>query len=107
MYRRALIIALSTIPLSMTTALANAGTNPPADCQFKPGEVPGMSATMACYGALDRNGDGALAPDEATALPRLQDRFSDLDRDENGLLSPDEFQAEMKTPAQRAGGKGV
>ncbi len=102
MYRSALITAIT-----MTTTLANAGTTAPEDCQFKQGEVPGLSATMACYAALDRNGDGALAPDEATVLPRLQDRFSTLDRDDNGLLSPDEFQAEMTTPAQRAGGKGV
>ncbi len=107
MYRRALITALSMTTLSMTTAFANAGTVAPDDCQFKRDAVPGMSATMACYEALDRNGDGALAPDEAAALPRLQGRFSTLDRDDNGLLSPDEFQAEMTTPAQRAGGKGV
>lgn len=102
MYRSALIVAMT-----MTTTLANAGTAAPEDCRFTADRVPGESATMACYAALDRNGDGALSADEAAALPRLQDRIGELDRDDNGLLSPDEFQAELTTPAQRGGGKGV
>lgn len=102
MYRSLLITAIT-----MTTTLATAGATAPDDCRFKQGEVPGESATMACYAALDRNGDGALTADEAAALPRLQGRTETVDSDGNGLLSPDEFQAGMTTPAQRAGGKGV
>lgn len=102
MYRFTLIAAMT-----MTTTLASAGSSAPEDCQFTDDQVPGESATMACYAALDRDGDGALSPDEAAALPRIQDRIGELDRDDNGLLSADEFQAEMATPAQRGGGKGV
>jgi len=79
----------------------------PDDCRIEPGDIAGESATMACYEALDQNGDGALSPDEVSALPRLQDRFDELDRDDSGALSPDEFQADRHTPAQRGGGKGV
>lgn len=102
MYRSLLITAMT-----LTTTLANAEKMAPDDCRFQQGEVPGDSATMACYAALDRDGDGALTADEAAALPRLQGRTDTLDSDGNGLLSADEFQAGMTTPAQRAGGKGV
>lgn len=93
--------------LALTPALTHAGTSEPDACRFEQGDIPGETATMACFGALDENGDGSLSPAEAAALPRLEGRVSDLDRDNNGLLSPDEFQAEMTTPAQRGGGKGV
>ncbi|MBK1705223.1 hypothetical protein [Halochromatium glycolicum] len=100
---RSILIAAT----ALTGTLSHAGTAVPDDCRFEQGEVPGASATMACYEALDQNGDGALANGEAAALPRLENRLDGLDRDGNGTLSPDEFQAGMTTPAQRAGGKGV
>lgn len=77
----------------------------PKACDFA--ETPGQEASLACYQDLDRNGDGALSPEEASALPRIQGRFEALDEDGNGLLSPDEFQGGLTTPPQRSGAKGV
>ncbi|MCF7989574.1 MAG: hypothetical protein K9M02_03935 [Thiohalocapsa sp.] len=79
---------------------------PEACAPFEQG-IFGETATMACFGALDTDGDAALSADEARALPRLQGHFEAMDADGNGLLSPDEFQGLRHTPAQRGGGKGV
>jgi hypothetical protein len=102
--RLTLLIATSTLALAPP---AHAGSSVPNDCRFAQGDVPGESATMACYEALDRDGDGSLSPGEAAALPRLGERTLGFDQDGNGKLSPDEFQTGMSTPAQRSGGKGV
>jgi hypothetical protein len=100
--------------LLLTVLLAAAGAghtgegdSVPDACRIEPGSIPGDAATMACYEALDTNGDAALSEQEAAVLPRLQGRFDVLDRDGSGQLSPDEFQAGQSTPAQRGGGKGV
>lgn len=77
----------------------------PKGCDFS--QTPGQDASLACYQDLDRNGDGALSPEEAQVLPRLRGRFGDLDADGNGALSPDEFQAGETSPTQRGGAKGV
>lgn len=99
--------SLLTTAIVAAVPLTHAGTQVPDECQLEQGAIPGKSATMACYAALDHDGDGALTADEASALPRLANRIEALDRDGSGTLSPDEFQAEMTTPAQRAGGKGI
>jgi len=99
-------ILLLTVGLGPAAAADEHGSVPD-DCRIEPGEIAGEAATMACYEALDRDGDAALSPEEAAALPRLEGRFEELDADGNGLLSPDEFQADRQTPAQRGGGKGV
>jgi hypothetical protein len=56
---------------------------------------------------LDTDGDAALSPAEADALPRLRGRFNALDVDGSSALSPKEFQADLHTPSQLGGGKGV
>jgi len=104
--------ALRLLPYLLIAAAAHAGAAGPAGqvpdaCRIGSGDIAGESATMACYGALDIDGDGALSPGEAAALPRLRGRFQDLDLDGNGILGPEEFQAGRHTPAQRGGGKGV
>jgi hypothetical protein len=65
-----------------------------------------QDAAMACMGALDRDGDGALSPQEARVLPRISGRFAELDTDGNGLLGPGEFQGGLVSPAERAGALG-
>jgi len=87
--------------------VAGETTAPPDDCRFDTEGPTGGSATMACYAALDSNGDGALSKVEAGALPRVHGQFEILDADDSGALSPDEFQAGRHTPAQRGGAKGV
>jgi len=107
--RRALRLApvlVLTVGLGPGAAAAEHGSVPD-DCRIEPGGIAGEAATMACYEALDLNGDAALSPEESAALPRLDGRFEELDADGNGLLSPDEFQADLQTPAQRGGGKGI
>lgn len=98
---------IASLLLTMAGTGGSGAAPVPDDCRIEPGAVAGESATMACYETLDQNDDGALSPDEVSALPRLQDRFEELDRDDSGALSPDEFQAGQHSPAQRGGGKGV
>ncbi|WP_295882856.1 hypothetical protein [uncultured Thiohalocapsa sp.] len=92
----------------LPAALLAAGPNAvPEDCRFDAAAAQGATATMACYAALDTNGDGSLSQQEAQVLPRLDGRFDTLDADGSGLLSPDEFQGGVHSPSQRGGGKGV
>ena len=79
----------------------------PEACRFSGDSSSGVSATMACYAALDTDGNAALSPAETDALPRLRGRFSELDLDGSGALSPKEFQADLHTPSKLGGGKGV
>jgi len=111
MYKTARIKTWLPLAALLPGAVMAQGTPAPPDaCRFEAAGAAaprGASATMACYAALDTNGDGALQPQEASALPRLQGRFDELDADGSGALSPDEFQGALTTPAQRGGGKGV
>jgi hypothetical protein len=94
-----------TILLGVLVSLPLMAANLPKGCEL--GVSTGQDANLACYEDLDKNGDGALSRDEAEALPRIKGRFEKLDADGNGLLSPNEFQADMTTPPQRAGAKGI
>jgi hypothetical protein len=94
--------------LALTGGLATADpAAPPDECRFEAEAPTGASATMACFAALDTNGDGELSKLEAMALPRLEGSFQELDADASGALSPEELQAALHTPSQRGGGKGV
>jgi hypothetical protein len=97
---RPLLLAALLLP---TAVAAQEAAAPPDDCTG----FPGASATMACFAALDIDGNGALSALEAAALPRLQGRFDELDTDADGALGPSEFQGELHTPSQLGGGKGV
>jgi hypothetical protein len=101
---RGLLIGLLLLP---GPCLAGDTESVPDACRL--GDVATMetSATMACYAALDTDGDAALSPAEADALPRLRGRFDELDVDGSGALGPAEFQADLHTPSQLGGGKGI
>jgi Ca2+-binding EF-hand superfamily protein len=46
------------------------------------------------FKTADKNGDGSLSKEEATAgMPRLAQRFDALDQNKDGQLSPDELRA--------------
>jgi hypothetical protein len=98
--RRPCLLAALLLP---TAAVAVEPAAPPGDCLG----FPGASATMACFAALDIDGNGALSRQEAAALPRLAGHFDELDADADGELGPSEFQGELHTPSQLGGGKGM
>jgi hypothetical protein len=101
---RCLLVGLLLLP---GLCLAGDPESVPEACRLAGDASLGVSATMACYAALDTDGDAALSPAEADALPRLRGRFNELDVDGSGALSPKEFQADLHTPSQLGGGKGV
>jgi hypothetical protein len=78
---------------------------PPIGCDL--GDSPTQDATLACYQDLDVDGNGRLSGAELDRLPRTRGRFEELDLDASGAISPIEFQDGIRTPPQRAGGKGV
>jgi len=51
------------------------------------------------FSALDRNQDGAISREEASAIPRLASRWSVLDSNSDGAISETEF-ARYKGPAR-------
>ncbi len=59
----------------------------------------------AAFLAADKDGNGALSPEEAGALPRVARRFKELDANEDGELTWDEAGGE--TRRSKAGRSGA
>jgi Ca2+-binding EF-hand superfamily protein len=56
------------------------------------------------FKAADKNSDGSLSKEEATAsMPRLAQRFDALDQNKDGQLSPDELRAAGKGKGGKPG----
>lgn len=81
MKRNAITVALAATILS---AAAWAQTAPAAPADGPP---------RSMFGALDANGDGRIARDEAAGHPRLNAAFDRIDADRDGFLTPEEMRA--------------
>ena len=51
---------------------------------------------VAMFTQADKDGDKALNPDEAKAIPALAERFKEVDGNGDGLVSQAEFMASMQ-----------
>ena len=60
----------------------------------------------ARFKAADKNGDGFLSKDEATAMPMLARHFDALDTNKDGMLSPEEIEAAARHHFAGRGWKG-
>ena len=84
---KAHLLIVSSLMLASPLALAQ-GTAKPA-----------TPAQPGAFEALDLNGDGKLAREEASD-PSI--KFAELDRDKDGMLSRSEYEAGMKPKAAPA-----
>ena len=79
----------STAP-EPATAPSQAVTPPQPATTPSSGVGPASTITYT-FEMLDRNGDGAITPDEAARVPELLKSFGQLDRNRDGKLDPSEF----------------
>jgi Ca2+-binding EF-hand superfamily protein len=52
-----------------------------------------MAAQGNHFAKMDKNGDGQISREEATAFPHLSKRFDKIDTNRDGILSKDEMKA--------------
>jgi Ca2+-binding EF-hand superfamily protein len=60
----------------------------------------------AAFKAADKDNDGTLTKEEATAMPRVAKNFDAIDTDHDGTVSMDEIKAAMKQAKQTMHEKG-
>ena len=61
----------------------------------------GAAADEGMYRNLDANQDGAISPEEAAAMPGLNDKWTKLDANADGKLDEAEF-AKMEVSAPKS-----
>ncbi|MCU0925666.1 MAG: EF-hand domain-containing protein [Hydrogenophaga sp.] len=80
--RSVLLIAGWTLGVASTAMAQNMPARPAA---------PSDAEISATFKQADKNGDGQLSREEATAVQGLEAAFDRLDTDRSGSLSPEEF----------------
>lgn len=53
--------------------------------------MPALAGSVPRFGAVDRDGDALIRPNEAYGHPAVAEHFSELDLDDSGGLSPREY----------------
>ena len=85
--RSVLLIAGWTLGVASTAMAQNMPAKPAA---------PNDAEISATFQQADKNGDGKLSRQEATALPAVADNFDKVDANADGSVSAEEFNKAMK-----------